>query len=137
MKFGFLLGMSAQQEAEAERMLIAMREMNEQIARDQAAGDQLKAETREIIRRMQERPPLNIPWEDLTGGKRTMEQANVWEISKEEAGQLSGLLDQCVKVLGESNARSENTFAEIAELRAETEANLKQLRTMFNVEASA
>ena len=137
MKFGFLLGMSAEQEAEAERMLVAMRQMNEQIARDQAAGDQLMAETREIIRRMQARPPLALVFDELNGGKRTMEQANVWEISKEEAGNLSGLLDQCVKVLGESNARSEITFAEIAELRAETEANLKQLRTMFNVATSA
>jgi hypothetical protein len=65
-----------------------------------------------------------------------MEQTNVWEINKEEAGQLSLLLEQCVKVLEESNARSEQTHAEIAQLQAETEANLKQLRAMFNVEAS-
>jgi hypothetical protein len=65
-----------------------------------------------------------------------MEQTDVWEISKEEAGQLSVLLEQCTKILAESNERSEQTFAEIAQLQAETEANLKQLRTMFNVETS-
>ena len=63
-----------------------------------------------------------------------MEQTDVWEISKEEAGQLSVLLEQCTKILAESNARSEQTFAGIAQLQDETEANLKQLRLAFEVQ---
>lgn len=61
-----------------------------------------------------------------------MQQENGWRMSDEEVGRLSALLNQCVKALDESNARSEHTYAEIAQLRAETEANLNQLRTMFN-----
>ena len=57
-----------------------------------------------------------------------MEQANVWEISKEEAEHLRVALEHCVKVIAESNARSEQTHAEIARQQAETEASLKQLR---------
>ena len=43
-------------DAEMDRMLIAMRKANEQIARDQAEIEALQAETRVMIARLKERP---------------------------------------------------------------------------------
>ena len=42
-------------DAEMDRMLIAMRKANEQIARDQAEFERLQAETRVILDRLKER----------------------------------------------------------------------------------
>ena len=43
-------------DAEMERMLVAMRKANEQIARDQVEIDIMQAETRAILARLKERP---------------------------------------------------------------------------------
>ena len=47
-------------DAEMERMLIAMRKANEQIARDQAEIEALQVETRVIIARLKERPYVEL-----------------------------------------------------------------------------
>jgi peptidoglycan hydrolase CwlO-like protein len=44
-----------QMDAEIERMLAAMRQANEKIAREQRELEELQAETRDIIARMRER----------------------------------------------------------------------------------
>ena len=63
-----------------------------------------------------------------------MEQTIKLEISKDEAGQLSDVLDQCVKVLRESNEYGARMAVEIAQLKAETRAMLKHLGEQLNVE---
>jgi len=47
-------------DAEMERMLIAMRKANEQMAHDQAEIEALQAETRVIIARLRERPYVEL-----------------------------------------------------------------------------
>lgn len=47
-------------DAEMERMLIAMRQANEQIARDQAEIEAMQAETRLILSRLKERPYVEL-----------------------------------------------------------------------------
>ncbi len=54
-ELGFTLEEAVAMDAEMERMLIAMRQANEQIARDQAVFDELQAETRAILARLKER----------------------------------------------------------------------------------
>jgi len=63
-----------------------------------------------------------------------MDQTIRLEISKDEAAQLSALLDQCLAMLRESNERGERKQAEIARLSAETRVLLKQAGEMLNVE---
>ena len=47
-------------DAEMDRMLIAMRKANEQIAHDQAEIEALQVETRGIIARLKERPYVEL-----------------------------------------------------------------------------
>ena len=47
-------------DAEMDRMLIAMRQANEQMVRDQAEIEALQAETRAIIERLKERPYVEL-----------------------------------------------------------------------------
>jgi hypothetical protein len=63
-----------------------------------------------------------------------MEQTIKLEISKDEAAQLSAMLDQCIAMLRESNERGERKQAEIARLSAETRVLLKQAAEMLDVE---
>jgi hypothetical protein len=63
-----------------------------------------------------------------------MEQTIKLEISKDEAAQLSAMLDQCIAMLRESNERGERKQAEIARLSAETRVLLKQAAEMLEVE---
>lgn len=65
-----------------------------------------------------------------------MEQTITVEMTKDEAAKLSVVIEQCLKVLDESNERSKQTQAEIDLLQAETRALLDQLRTMLYVEAT-
>ncbi len=65
-----------------------------------------------------------------------MNQTIHLEISKDEAAQLSDVLEQCVTVLRESNERGERIYTEIERLSAETRALLKQSAEMLNVEIS-
>jgi hypothetical protein len=66
-----------------------------------------------------------------------MEQTVNWEVSKEEAGRLSALLEQCVKFIRESNERSALAEPERERLQAETRELLSQIRRALNVETSA
>lgn len=61
----FMRGLAVALDAEMERMLIAMHEMNKQIARDQAEFIEVQAETQAIVARLKERPPLVLPFENL------------------------------------------------------------------------
>lgn len=54
------LELTSEEAAELEQMLAALRKANEQIARDQVEIEALQAETRAIIKRMQERPYVEI-----------------------------------------------------------------------------
>ncbi len=63
-----------------------------------------------------------------------MEQTIKFEINKDEAAHLSQMLEQCVKVLRESNEYGARMAIEIAQLKAETRAMLKQLGEQLNVE---
>jgi hypothetical protein len=64
-----------------------------------------------------------------------MENLLTSDISPAEAAHLRELVERCLAALRESNARSEGTLAEIAELQAETRVLLAQLRATLNVEA--
>ncbi len=63
-----------------------------------------------------------------------MEETFKLEMTKDEAAQLNAAMEHCLKVLKESNERSERTHAEIDSLHMETRAILNQLKVMFNVE---
>ena len=63
-----------------------------------------------------------------------MEQTLKLDMTKDEATQLSAVLEQLNKVLDESNARSEQVHAEIDRRQAKNRAALKQLEVMLNVE---
>ncbi len=63
-----------------------------------------------------------------------MEQTLKLDMTKDEASQLSAVLEQLNKVLDESNARSEQVHAEIDRLQAKNRAALTQLEVMLNVE---
>ena len=63
-----------------------------------------------------------------------MEQTVTLTMTKDEAAQLNAVMEQCLKVLKESNERGEQTHAEIDSLQRETRAILDQLKGMFNVE---
>ncbi|MEP7336956.1 MAG: hypothetical protein ABI977_04375 [Acidobacteriota bacterium] len=63
-----------------------------------------------------------------------MEQTIKFELNKDEAAQLSAMLDQCIAMLRESNERGERKQAEIARLSAETRVLLKQIGEKLNVE---
>jgi hypothetical protein len=63
-----------------------------------------------------------------------MEQTIKLEMTKDEATQLSAVMEQFIKVLDEANAHSEQVHAEIDRLQAENGAMLNQLEAMLNVE---
>lgn len=63
-----------------------------------------------------------------------MEQTLKLDLTKDEATQLSAVLEQLNKVLDESNARNEELHAEIDRRQAKNRATLKQLEVMLNVE---
>lgn len=63
-----------------------------------------------------------------------MEETFKLEMTKDEAAQLSAVMEQCLNVLKETNERSEQTHAEIDRLQAENWAALNQLEAMLNVE---
>ncbi len=54
------LELTNEEATELEKILVAMRKANEQIARDQIEIEVLQAETREIITRLKERPYVEI-----------------------------------------------------------------------------
>ncbi|MGH9850544.1 MAG: hypothetical protein ACREBD_11955 [Blastocatellia bacterium] len=56
------------------------------------------------------------------------------ELTPAEAASLSALIDQCLKILKESNERSEQIYAEIAQSRAERQSVIRQVMEMLNVE---
>ncbi len=56
------------------------------------------------------------------------------ELTPAEAASLSALIDQCLKVLKESNERSIERYAEMARLQAEIEAIKAEVRRVLNVE---
>lgn len=62
-----------------------------------------------------------------------MEQTLKLDMTKDEATQLSAVLEQLNIVLDESNARSAQVHAEIDRLQAENCVALKQLEVMLNV----
>lgn len=64
-----------------------------------------------------------------------MEETFKLEMTKDEAAQLNAAMEHCLKVLKESNERSEQTHAEIDRLQIENQAAIKQLEVMLNVEA--
>ncbi len=63
-----------------------------------------------------------------------MEQTFKLDMTKDEAMQLSAILEHLNKVLDESNASSEQLHAEIDRRQAKNRATLKQLEVMLNVE---
>ena len=63
-----------------------------------------------------------------------MEQTLKLEMTKDEASQLSAVLEQLNQVLDESNVRSEQVHAEIDRRQAKNRAALTQLEVMLNVE---
>ena len=63
-----------------------------------------------------------------------MEQTINWEVSKEDAGRLSVLFEQCVKFIRESNERSALVEPERERMQVETRDLLNQLRRTLNVE---
>ena len=65
-----------------------------------------------------------------------MENTISMEMTPDEAAQLSAVIERCLKFLDESNERSERMFAEIAQLRAETRAMLRQIGAILNVETN-
>ncbi len=56
------------------------------------------------------------------------------ELTPAEAASLSALIDQCLKILKESNERSEQIYAEITRSRAERQSVIRQVMEMLNVE---
>jgi hypothetical protein len=56
------------------------------------------------------------------------------ELTPAEAASLNALIDQCLKILKESNERSEQIYAEIARSRAERQSVIRQVMEMLNVE---
>lgn len=56
------------------------------------------------------------------------------ELTPAEAANLSALIDQCLKVLKESNERSVERYAEMSRLQAEIQAIKTEVRRMLNVE---
>ncbi len=56
------------------------------------------------------------------------------ELTPDEVKSLSALIDQCLKVLKESNERSIERYAEMARLQAEIQAIKTEVRRMLNVE---
>ena len=63
-----------------------------------------------------------------------MEQTLKLDLNKDEATQLSDVLEHLNKVLDESNARSEQLHDEIDRRQAKNRTTLKQLEVMLNVE---
>ncbi|MBI1765984.1 MAG: hypothetical protein HYR56_31660 [Acidobacteria bacterium] len=59
-ELGFTLEEAVAMDAEMERMLVAIRKANEQIARDQAETEAMQAETRELLARLKERPYVEL-----------------------------------------------------------------------------
>jgi tRNA(Phe) wybutosine-synthesizing methylase Tyw3 len=58
------------------------------------------------------------------------------EMTPAEQASLSALIDQCLKVLKESNERSERLYAEIERDRAERQKLIQQFEEMLKVEKS-
>jgi len=56
------------------------------------------------------------------------------ELTPSEAASLSALIDQCLKILKESNERSIERYAEMSRLQAEIQAIKTEVRRMLNVE---
>ncbi|MGH9768689.1 MAG: hypothetical protein ACREAB_14765 [Blastocatellia bacterium] len=56
------------------------------------------------------------------------------ELTPAEVASLSALIDECLKILKESNESSEQRYAEIAQLKEETQPIINQVRKMLNVE---
>lgn len=63
-----------------------------------------------------------------------MEQTINWDVSKEDAGRLSVLLEQCVKFIRESNERSALAEPEREQTQAETRDLIDRIRRSLNVE---
>ncbi len=58
------------------------------------------------------------------------------DITPDDAGKISALIDQCLKVIKESNERSVKIYAEIERDRSEREKIIQEVRRMLNVEKS-
>jgi hypothetical protein len=56
------------------------------------------------------------------------------ELTPAEAVALSALIDQCLKILKESNERSERVYAELAQSRAETQLIIQEVKRMLKME---
>lgn len=63
-----------------------------------------------------------------------MDNSMPMEMTSAEQASLSALIDQCLKILKESNERSEQVYAEIARSRAERQSVIRQVMEMLNVE---
>ncbi len=58
------------------------------------------------------------------------------DITPDDAGKISALIDQCIKVIKESNERSVERYAEIAQLQDETKRIIADVRRMLDVETT-
>jgi len=58
------------------------------------------------------------------------------EMTPDDAGKLSALIDQCLKVIKESNERSVERHAEMAQLQDETKRIMNDVRRMLDVETT-
>jgi hypothetical protein len=65
-----------------------------------------------------------------------MAQTITFEMSKDEAAQLSAVIEQCLITVREANERIDQIESERLKLQAETRATLNQLKAMFYVEAT-
>lgn len=65
-----------------------------------------------------------------------MENTVPIEMTPDEAASLNELIEQCSRIIGESNARSESIFTEITRLQSDTRFILENLRAMLNVETT-
>ena len=63
-----------------------------------------------------------------------MEQTINWDVSKEDAGRFSALLEQCVKFIRESNERSALAEPERERMQDETRDLIDRIRRSLNVE---
>ncbi len=56
------------------------------------------------------------------------------ELTPAEAAALSALIDQCLKIIKESNERSERVYEEIDRIRAETKRISQEVKRMLNMD---
>lgn len=63
-----------------------------------------------------------------------MDDENSMELTPAEAAALSALIDQCLKIIKESNERSERVYEEIEQSRAETQRIRQEVKRMLNLE---